>query len=389
MKKVVEGSHAVSEAVRLCRVQVISAYPITPQTHIVELLSEFCSDGSLKAKFLRVESEHSAMAALIGAASAGARTFTATSSQGLALMHELLHWASGARLPIVMAEVNRALAPGWNIWTDQTDSLAQRDTGWIQLYCEDAQEALDTTIQAFRLAETVFLPVMVVLDAFFLSHTYEPVDIPQQADVDRFLPPFKPAFQLDTTHPAAFNQLSPPNVYMEMRRDLQDAMEAAKDELEKIDAAFHSVFGRRYGAVEAVHCDDADIIFVTSGTITSTCRLVVEKLRAQGERVGLLKMRLFRPFPYEMLKERVLRARKLAVVDRNFSFGASGIFAQEIRAALCNEPRRPLVFGYVAGLGGRDVTPDVLEEIYWTTKTTPSPDSESSWVGLQQPAPAA
>jgi pyruvate/2-oxoacid:ferredoxin oxidoreductase alpha subunit len=176
---------------------------------------------------------------------------------------------------------------------------------------------------------------------------------------------------------------------MEMRRDLQDAMEAAKDELEKIDAAFHSVFGRRYGAVEAVHCDDADIIFVTSGTITSTCRLVVEKLRAQGERVGLLKMRLFRPFPYEMLKERVLRARKLAVVDRNFSFGASGIFAQEIRAALCNEPRRPLVFGYVAGLGGRDVTPDVLEEIYWTTKTTPSPDSESSWVGLQQPAPAA
>uniref|UniRef100_A0A832A4E5 Pyruvate ferredoxin oxidoreductase n=1 Tax=Desulfacinum infernum TaxID=35837 RepID=A0A832A4E5_9BACT len=389
MKRVVEGSHAVSEAVRLCRVQVISAYPITPQTHIVELLSEFCSDGSLKAKFLRVESEHSAMAALIGAASAGARTFTATSSQGLALMHELLHWASGARLPIVMAEVNRALAPGWNIWTDQTDSLAQRDTGWIQLYCEDAQEALDATIQAFRLAETVFLPVMVVLDAFFLSHTYEPVDIPEQADVDRFLPPFKPAFRLDTARPAAFNQLSPPNVYMEMRRDLQDAMEAAKDELEKIEAAFQSVFGRRYGALEAVHCDDADIILVTSGTMTSTCRLVVEKLRAQGERVGLLKMRLFRPFPYEMLKERVLRARKLAVVDRNFSFGASGIFAQEIRAALCNEPRRPLVFGYVAGLGGRDVTADVLEEIYWTTKTTPSPESESSWVGLQQPAPAA
>lgn len=389
MRRVVEGSHAVSEAVRLCRVQVISAYPITPQTHIVELLSEFCSDGSLKAKFLRVESEHSAMAALIGAASAGVRTFTATSSQGLALMHELLHWASGARLPIVMAEVNRALAPGWNIWTDQTDSLAQRDTGWIQLYCEDAQEALDTTIQAFRLAETVSLPVMVVLDAFFLSHTYEPVDIPQQADVDRFLPPFKPAFRLDTAHPAAFNQLSPPNVYMEMRRNLQDAMEAAKDELEKIEAAFHSLFGRRYGAVEAVQCDDADIILVTSGTITSTCRLVVEKLRAQGEKVGLLKMRLFRPFPYEKLKEWARRARKLAVVDRNFSFGACGIFAQEIRAALCNEPKRPLVFGYVAGLGGRDVTTDVLEEIYWTTKTSSHPESESLWVGLQQPAPAA
>ncbi|MEJ5347235.1 MAG: transketolase C-terminal domain-containing protein [Desulfosoma sp.] len=389
MKKVVEGSHAVSEAVRLCRVQVISAYPITPQTHIVELLSEFCSDGSLKAKFLRVESEHSAMAALIGAASAGVRTFTATSSQGLALMHELLHWASGARLPIVMAEVNRALAPGWNIWTDQTDSLAQRDTGWIQIYCEDAQEALDSTIQAYKLAETVFLPVMVVLDAFFLSHTYEPVDIPEQEEVDRFLPPFRPAFQLDPREPSAFNQLSPPNVYMEMRRDLQDAMESSIDVLERIEQEYQALFGRRYGAVESVRCEDADIIFVTSGTITSTCRLVVEKLRRKGEKVGLLKMRLFRPFPYGLLKQSTLKARKLAVIDRNFSYGASGIFAQEIRAALCNETRRPLVFGYVAGLGGRDVTPELLEEIYWKTKTSPHPESESVWMGLQQPAPAA
>lgn len=389
MKKVVEGSHAVSEAVRLCRVQVISAYPITPQTHIVEMLSEFCSDGSLKAKFLRVESEHSAMAALIGAASAGARTFTATSSQGLALMHELLHWASGARLPIVMAEVNRALAPGWNIWTDQTDSLAQRDTGWIQIYCEDAQEALDSTIQAYKLAETVFLPVMVILDAFFLSHTYEPVDIPDPRDVDRFLPPFRPAFQLNIREPAAFNQLSPPNVYMEMRRDLQDAMESALDALLKIDTEYHSLLGRGYGAVEAVHCEDAEIIFVTSGTITSTCRLVVDKLRRDGKKVGLLKMRLFRPFPYALVKQWTANARKLAVIDRNFSFGASGIFAQEIRAALCNEPKRPLVFGYVAGLGGRDVTPDLLEKIYWRTKTSAHPESESVWMGLQHPAPAA
>lgn len=389
MKKVVEGSHAVSEAVRLCRVQVISAYPITPQTHIVEMLSEFCSDGSLKAKFLRVESEHSAMAALIGAASAGARTFTATSSQGLALMHELLHWASGARLPIVMAEVNRALAPGWNIWTDQTDSLAQRDTGWIQIYCEDAQEALDSTIQAYKLAETVFLPVMVVLDAFFLSHTYEPVDIPDPRDVDRFLPPFRPAFQLNIREPAAFNQLSPPNVYMEMRRDLQDAMESALDALLTIDTEYLSLFGRGYGAVEGVHCEDAEIIFVTSGTITSTCRLVVEKLRQDGEKVGLLKMRLFRPLPYTLVKQWAAKARKLAVIDRNFSYGASGIFAQEIRAALCNESKRPLVFGYVAGLGGRDVTPDLLEEIYWRTKTKAHPESESVWMGLQHPAPAA
>ena len=210
MRHVLEGSHAVSEAVRLARTQVISAYPITPQTHIVEQLSEYCANGTLDARFLRVESEHSAMAALIGAASSGVRTFTATSSQGLALMHELLHWASGARLPIVMAQVNRALAPGWNIWADQTDSLAQRDTGWIQLYCENGQEVLDTTIQAFRLAEWVNLPVMVNLDAFFLSHTYEPVDVPDQKSVDKFLPPYKPRFQLDLANPCAFNQLAPP-----------------------------------------------------------------------------------------------------------------------------------------------------------------------------------
>ncbi len=389
MQKVVEGSHAVSEAVRLARVDVISAYPITPQTHIVELLSEYCSDGTMNARFLRVESEHSAMAALIGAASAGVRTFTATSSQGLALMHELLHWAAGARLPIVMAEVNRALAPGWNIWTEQTDSLAQRDTGWIQLYCEDAQEALDTTLQAFRLAETLYLPVMVVLDAFFLSHTYEPVDIPDQDQVDRFLPPFKPAFQLDTKHPAAFNQLSPPTVYMEMRRSIQDAMEAALPLLDRIEEEFQDLFGRRYGAVEPVHCEDAEIILVTSGTVTSTSRFVIQKLREKGEKVGLLKMKLFRPFPADALREHVVRAQKLAVIDRNFSFGSGGIFAQEIRSALCNLAKRPLVYGYVAGLGGRDITPDVIENIYWNTKTSAHPEGESIWVGLHQPAPAA
>jgi len=206
MKKVLEGSHAVSEAARLARVQVIAAYPITPQTHIVEALSQHCADGSLKARFINVESEHSAMAAVIGAASGGARAFTASSSHGLAYMHELLHWAAAARLPIVMAEINRALGPGWNIWTDQTDSLAQRDTGWIQLYCEDGQEALDTTLQAFRLAEAVNLPVMVILDAFYLSHTFEPIDVPEQEMVDRFLPAPSPRIRLDPDDPRAFNQ---------------------------------------------------------------------------------------------------------------------------------------------------------------------------------------
>ncbi len=384
MRRVLEGSHAVAEAVRLARAQVISAYPITPQTHIVERLSEYCADGTMDARFLRVESEHSALAALIGAASSGVRTFTATSSQGLALMHELLHWASGARLPIVMAEVNRAMAPGWNIWTDQTDSLAQRDTGWIQLYCEHGQEVLDTTIQAFRLAEWVNLPVMVILDAFFLSHTYEPVDVPEQNSVDQFLPSYHPRFQLDTANPCAFNQLAPPNIYMEMRYNIQMAMDDALAFFAQMEQEFEDIFGRRHGPVEAIQCEDAEVILITSGTVTSTSRQVLTELREKGEKVGLLKIKLFRPFPMSMIRKLTASAAKLAVIDRNFSFGASGIFAQEIRAALCNHPRRPLVFGYIAGLGGRDVTTEVIQEIYYRTKNSRAPEQESLWVGLHE-----
>ena len=382
MKQVLEGSHAVSEAVRLAKVQVMSAYPITPQTHIVEALSEYCSDGTMNARFLCVESEHSAMAAVIGASSAGVRTFTATSSQGLALMHELLHWTSAARLPVVMAEVNRALAPGWNIWMDQTDSLAQRDTGWIQFYCEDGQEVLDTTLQAYRLAETVNLPVMVVLDAFFLSHTFEPVDIPDQKLVDRFLPPFSPRIALDTSDPFAMGQMAPPNVYMEMRHDIQKAMEQVPDIFIKVEEEFREIFGRTYGMVEKVYCDDAQIIMVITGTAASTCRKVISDLRSQGEKVGMLKLKMFRPFPLNLMREHLGHVQKIAVVDRNFSFGASGIFAQEIRAALHNNQNHPPVFGYIAGLGGRDVTPEVLTEIYWKTKNSTGPIDESVWVGL-------
>lgn len=384
MKQVLEGSHAVAEAVRLARVNVISAYPITPQTHIVERLSDFCADGSLDARFLRVESEHSALAALIGASSTGVRTFTATSSQGLALMHELLHWASGARLPIVMAEVNRALAPGWNIWTDQTDSLAQRDTGWMQLYCETGQEVLDTTLQAYWLAETVNLPVMVILDAFFLSHTYEPVDIPSQEQVNGFLPDYQPRFQLDTRNPCAFNQLAPPNVYMEMRHNIQQAMDQVLSRFGQMEDGFGVVFGRRYGEVEPLQCDDAQIILVTSGTITSTSRALLQQLRADGERVGLLKIKLFRPFPADAVRRILGGAQKVAVIDRNCSFGAGGIVAQEVRAALCNLSARPLVFSYIAGLGGRDVTLDVLKLIYRHTKDCEHCPDDSIWMGLHE-----
>jgi pyruvate/2-oxoacid:ferredoxin oxidoreductase alpha subunit len=384
MKKVIEGSHAVSEAARLARVQVIAAYPITPQTHIVEALSQYCSDGTLNARFINVESEHSAMAAVIGAASGGARAFTASSSHGLAYMHELLHWASAARLPIVMAEVNRALGPGWNIWTDQTDSLAQRDTGWIQLYCEDGQEALDTTLQAFRLAEAVNLPVMVVLDAFYLSHTFEPVDVPDQEMVDRFLPPPAPRIRMDTADPCAVNQLVTPAAYMEMRYNTQLAMEEAQRRLVQIEKEFETIFNRTHGLVEAVHCEDAEIIMVTTGTVTGTCRQVLADLRSQGEKVGLFKLKLFRPLPVDLICRHLKSTPKIAVIDRNISFGAGGIFAQEIRAALCNQEPHPKVFGYVAGLGGRDITPDTLVEIYNHTKKSPFPAAETIWIGLNQ-----
>lgn len=384
MKLVLEGSQAVAEAVRLAKVKVISAYPITPQTHIVEFLSDYCANGKLNAKYIHVESEHSALATLIGAASAGVRTFTATSSQGLALMHELLHWTAGARLPVVMAEVNRALGAPWNVWNDQIDSLAQRDTGWIQLYCEDSQEALDTTIQSFYLAEAVNLPVMIVLDAFFISHTYEPVDLPEQDDVNRFLPSYIPKFKMDTKNPCSFNQMSPPAVFMEMRYNMQLAMEHLLQSFPEMEDNFYNIFGRRYGAVEPVMCDDAEIILVTSGAVTSTCRHVIKRLREQGEKVGLMKIKMFRPFPEEEIRRVLAKTSKVAVIDRNFSFGVSGIFAQEVRAALCGMPDAPVVFGYIAGLGGRDITPGTIEEIYKRTKRDQKPLVNSQWMELRE-----
>jgi len=384
MRQVLEGSQAAAFAVRLARTQVMSAYPITPQTHIVEELARFCAEGSLDGRFLCMESEHSAMAAVIGAAAGGVRTFTASSSHGLAHMHEMLHWASGARLPIVMAEVNRALGPGWNLWLDQSDSLSQRDTGWIQLYCEDSQEVLDTTLQAFRLAEQVNLPVMVVLDAFFLSHTFEPVDVPDQARVDRFLPPFAPRFRLDPDHVSSLYGVAPPSVFMEMRRSTQAAMEQVPQVLARIEAEFAAQFGRSYGAVEACQCEDAAVVLVMAGTTASTCRQLVQDLRARGERIGLLKLRRFRPFPVAEVRRHLPANARVAVVDRNNSPGAGGIFAQELRAALCGESQAPAVHSYVAGLGGRDITTGTLEAIYRRTLAAGAAVAASQWVDVDE-----
>jgi len=383
MKKIMVGNHAVSWGVMLARAEVISAYPITPQTTIVEELSVLCADGRLKAKFIPVESEHSAMACCVGAAAAGVRTFTATSGQGLALMHEMLHWASGARLPIVMATVNRALGSPWNIWGEQTDALAQRDTGWLQFYCENNQEVLDTTIQAFKIAEEILLPVMLNLDAFFLSHTAEPVEIPEQGLVDHFLPRFQAPFRLDPKDPHSFGCLTPPDYFMEFRYKIQQAMLKGKEVSRRVDEDFGRAFGRKYGLIDAYRCEGADLVLVASGTIASTARVVVDALREKGRKVGVVKVRLFRPFPKEELLEVVKDAEKVAVVDRNVSFGVGGIFAHELRAAFCNDKARPPVFSYIAGLGGRDVTPQVLNDVVYQTYKRPEPDEQSVWVGMR------
>lgn len=384
MKKVIMGNHAVSYAVMLARSEVIAAYPITPQTQIVEELSNICAEGKLRAKFIKVESEHSAMACCVGASAAGSRAFTATSSQGLALMHEMLHWAAGARLPIVLAEVNRALGPGWNIWADQSDSLAQRDTGWLQFYCTSNQEILDSILIAYRLAEKVSLPTMVVYDAFYLSHTYEAVDIPAAEQVDRFLPPFQPEFKLDVDNPMALGSLTTPEYYMEMRHEIEEATEVVHSLMPKIYGEFAGIFGRTYDVIEPYECAGAPLVLVTSGTVSSTARMVIDKLRSQGKGVGLLNVRMFRPFPARKLRETLRGVKKIAVIDRNISFGQGGIFAQELKAALCNEPERPQVFGFVAGLGGRDITPASIEGVVSEVERMESPERDIEWVGLKQ-----
>ncbi len=384
MKLVLEGNHAASYAARLCRVQVVAAYPITPQTQIVEKLAEFCADASLPARFIQVESEHSAMATCIGAAMAGVRAFTATSSQGLALMHELLHWAAGARLPIVMVNVNRAMAPPWSIYADQTDSVAQRDTGWIQFYCASNQEVLDTVIQAYRVCEAVALPAMLNLDAFYLSHTSEPVDVPDAEAVDAYLPPFRPRFRLDTEHPRAFGGLAGPEAYMEVRYDLQQAMEEAVDVLAKADAEFHLRFGRGYGLVEARETAGADLALVTMGTMAGTAAAALPALRAQGARAGLARVRVLRPFPAEALREALRGARRVLVLDRNLSPGSGGVLHAEVRAALAGLPDPPLVLGAVAGLGGRDVRPEGIAQAAAWALAPERHAEERLWLGLKR-----
>jgi pyruvate/2-oxoacid:ferredoxin oxidoreductase alpha subunit len=363
LKQVIKGNYAVSQGVKLCRVKVISAYPITPQTTIVEDLSEICARGELDAKFIKVESEHSAMAAVVGSSSAGVRSFTATSSHGLLLMHEVLHWAAGARLPIVLANVNRAVGPGWNIWADQSDSLSQRDTGWVQIYCESNQEVLDSVIMAYNLAEKISLPVMLTYDAFFLSHTSEIVDVPKIEQVDTFLPPYNPEFKLDIDNPRMFGGMTGPDYYYEERYIIhKDALEAL-EVYPKVCKEFNDIFGRGYNIVEEYRTEDAELIVVTAGTITSVTRIALDKLYEQGKKVGLMKIRMFRPVPVERWRKVLGNTAKVAVIDRNLTAGLGGVFASEVQTALYPLQNRPVIFPVIAGLGGRDVTPEDVEGI--------------------------
>ena len=363
MRMFLTGNEAAAYGARLARPQVIAAYPITPQSPIYVKLSEWDGKGILGARMMRVESEHSAMAACIAASLTGVRTFTATASQGLALMHEMLHYASGMRVPIVMVNVNRSLAAPWSFWSDQTDSLAQRDTGWLQFYVADNQEALDTVIQAYSISETVLLPSMVVMEAFYTSHFSEPVEVPDQETVDAFLPAFEPEFFLNPQKPATFCQTVTQSQYAEFKLLRQTAMDNALEAVEAVNKKFKEHFGRQYHLLNCYHNNDAEIVLVTAGTIGSTARVVIEELRAAGKKVGLVRIRLFRPFPKTALIDSLRHTKKIAVIDRNISPGQEGVFSEELKSVLFSRIQDIPVFSFVLGLGGSNVSPRHIKKI--------------------------
>ncbi len=356
------GNHAAAYGAKFARAEVIAAYPITPQTTIVELLSEMVANGELDARYITVESEHSAMAAVIGASAAGCRTYTATSGQGLALMHEMLHWSVGARTPVVLTNVTRAMAPGWSIWSEQTDFLSQRDVGWMMLFAETVQEAQDFVIWMYRVAEQVYLPGMVAMDAFILSHTSEPLIVHDQAAVDAFLPPFEPLTTLDPAEPRAYGGLVNRDHYFELRYKAFESMERAAGLLVEAGKEFGEALGFKYGPVDSFMMDDAEIVFVSAGAMTSNVRYAVTLLREKGIKAGLVRLVAFRPFPFGPIRS-LLEGRKVAVLDRNMSSGHSGIFAEEIRSALSMGAKPTQVFGYVLGIGGRDIRVETILEI--------------------------
>lgn len=351
MRKVIEGSHAVAEAVKLCKPLVVAAYPITPQTHIVERIADFVADGDMKCEYVPVESEFAALSVVQGASARGVRVYSSTSSQGLALMHEALHATSGLRLPVVMNVANRALSAPINIWNDQSDSMAQRDTGWLQFYVENAQEAFDHTVIAYRVAEDprVSLPAMVGMDGFILTHSVEPADIPSQAQVDKFLPPFKPNIRLDPDAPLTIGPIAFPDSYMEMKYDQQQVTLDSLKVIEQSNKEFGKVFGRKYSPVETYNLDKSDTAILAIGSVVGTLKDFSDK-----NKVGVIHLRLFRPFPIELLKKTLAKVNKLIVLEKAVSYGSYAPVFTEVATAMYGSGMK--LQSSICGLGGRDVT---------------------------------
>ncbi len=377
--QLLSGNHAVSWGVKLARPQVIPLYPITPQTPILEKMTEFHNRGELDAELLTPESEHSAMSACIAASLTGARVFTATSSQGLLLMHELLHYASGARTPIVMFNVNRTPGSPWAFWPDQIDSLSQRDTGWIKMYSESPQESLDTVIQAFRISEKLSLPLMISHDAFYVSHAVEPVDLPRQDQVDSFLPEFSPGLRLDTSLGQSFGAPIDQVTWNRSRRETATAMEQVEDEVFETGKAWEDLTGRGYAALEHYRTEQARIVIITMGSMCGTVRDAVDVLRDQGVAVGLLKVRQFRPLPVQTLRNSLAGVPSVLVLDRNYSPGVGGILHQELKSALFSMDDAPRVHGFLAGVGGVNVASQTIQQLV-VEYADAKPSIDSVWV---------
>ncbi|MGD9230782.1 MAG: transketolase C-terminal domain-containing protein [Desulfobacterales bacterium] len=383
MLKQIEGSQAVADVVALCRPNVISAYPITPQTHIVEDLSLIVGQGKLDAEFINVESEFSAASVVLGASAAGARTYTATSSQGLLLMAEVINCISGMRLPIVLTCANRAISAPLSIWNDQQDSMAVRDAGWIQLFAEDNQEAADLHIQAYKIAEQTFLPVMVCMDGFILTHAFEPVDIPEQKQVDDFLPPFKPRHIVDPRWPRGIGLYADPRFYMETRYILHRAMEKSEKTIKEVSADFAKTFGRDSGGfIKTYKLKDADVAIVSMGSVVGTIKDLIDTLEEEGKKVGLLQICSYRPFPrqeiYNVLKDKM----NIVVLEKCISLGRGGILASDIRWSFPRAEKKDRnISSFIAGLGGRNITVDDLRHMVERVEKEPV---ELDFLGLKK-----
>jgi len=364
--KVVEGSYAVAHAVMCCRPDVISAYPITPQTHIVENLSQMVADGDLDSEFLTVDSEFSALSVLIGASACGARSYSSTTSQGLALMYEVLYNVSGMRIPIVMNVANRAIGAPLNIWNDQQDAIGARDGGWIQIYAEDVQEAVDATLQAYKIAEDaqVRTPVMVCMDGFVLTHVYEPVHLLDKELSREFLPDYKPANILDPAHPMTFGAFADPSTFTEFRYQQFEAQQKALVKIEDVAREFEETFGRYYGGLlDGYFLDDAETVIVTLGSVVGTIKDAIDDMRSVGKKVGLLKLRSYRPFPAQALRKALKNANCIAVIEKDVSIGCEAGLVTDLKSAFYNSSIRIPIIGFVAGLGGRDITIKDIKKI--------------------------